>query len=92
MIPAGLVHADCGAAPPDGEGRWFLTADPEHPDGDLHQNAKGTAANAYTTFAILTGRDPGGINFSVAGNDNDDALMRYLSTKAWARAAPRLTR
>jgi len=90
VIPAGLVHADCGGSPPGDEGRHFLTADPEHPDGDLHQNAMGTAVNAYATFAVLTGRDPRGTNFSAPGNDNDDALMRYFSTMAWARVAPRL--
>jgi hypothetical protein len=90
VIPAGLVHADCGRSPPGSEGRHFLTADLEHPDGDLHQNAKGTAVNAYTTFAILTGRDPRGTNFAAPGNDNDDTLMQYLSTMAWARVAPRL--
>jgi hypothetical protein len=92
VIPAGLVHADCGRAPPQGEGRHFLTADAEHPDGDLHQNARGTAVNVYTTFMVLTGRDPQGRNFTAPGNDNDDASMKYFSQMAWARVAPRLRR
>lgn len=90
VIPAGLVHADCGRSPPAGEGRHFLTADAEHPRGDLHQNEQGTAVNAYTTFATLTGRDPRGTTFVAPGNDNDAARMAYFAEKAWARVAPRL--
>jgi hypothetical protein len=90
VIPAGLVHADCGKSPPHGEGRHFLTADPQHPDGDLHQNEKGTAVNTYATFGILTGRDANGTNFTAPGNTNDDAAMQYFSTMAWARVAPRI--
>lgn len=92
VIPAGLVHADCGKSPPNGEGRHFLTADPAHPDGDLHQNEKGTAVNAYTTFAVLTGRDPKGTNFTAPGNTNDDESMRWFSKMAWARVEPRIAR
>ncbi|HET6584454.1 MAG TPA: hypothetical protein VFG69_13425 [Nannocystaceae bacterium] len=90
VIPAGLVHADCGRSPPHGEPRHWLTADAEHPEGDLHQNAAGTAVNAYATLAVLTGRNPRGTNFTAPGNTNDDATMQYLSDMAWARVAPRL--
>lgn len=90
VIPAGLVHADCGRSPPHGKTRHWLTADAEHPDGDLHQNAAGTAVNTYATFAVLTGRNPLGTNFVAPGNTNDDATMKYLSDTAWARVAPRL--
>jgi hypothetical protein len=90
VIPAGLVHADCGRSPPSGEPLHWLTADADHPDGDLHQNAAGSAANTYATFAVLTGRNPHGTNFTAPGNTNDDATMKYLSDIAWARVAPRL--
>jgi hypothetical protein len=90
VIPAGLVYEDCRREPPPGMVPYFLTADAEHPDGDLHQNEKGTAVNAYATFATLTGRDPRGTMFEAPGNTNDAVLMRTLSDRAWARVAPRL--
>jgi hypothetical protein len=46
--------------------------------------------NTYATFAVLTGRDARGTNFSAPGNDNDDAMMRWFSDMAWARVAPRI--
>jgi hypothetical protein len=90
VIPAGLVFADCHRAPPGAERGHWLTADAEHPMGDLHQNALGTAANAYTTFAVLTGRDPGGVVIDVPGNPVDAAMSRELSARAWARASARV--
>lgn len=90
VIPAGLVYEDCRREPFAGESHHWLTADAEHPEGDLHQNERGSAANAYATFAVLTGRDPRGTGFVAPGNTNDDAMLRYLSQKAWARVAPRL--
>lgn len=90
VIPAGLVFADCAAQPPSGQPKHWLTADAEHPEGGLHQNAAGTAVNAYTTFATLTGIDPTGVRFEAPGNTNDDATLAMLSAKAWARVAPRL--
>lgn len=90
VIPAGLVFADCTRAPPgDQRGHW-LTADAEHPTGDLHQNELGTAAGAFTTFAVLTGRDPRGVVVDVPGNTADAPMSRYLSDRAWARASARL--
>lgn len=91
VIPAGLVYDDCRREPPPDMVPYFLTADADHPDGDLHQNEKGTAVNAYATFALLSGRDPEGTMFEAPGNTNDATLMRYLSDRAWARVAPRLT-
>jgi hypothetical protein len=90
VIPAGLVYEDCRRDPPAGQAPYFLTASAEHPEGDLHQNEKGSLANAYTTFAVLTGRDPRGTMFEAPRNTNDAALGRYLSDRAWARVAPRL--
>lgn len=90
VIPAGLVYEDCRRSPPPGEPPYWLTADPEHPEGDLHQNEKGSAVNAYATFATLTGKNPMGTNFEAPGNTNDDALMKRLSDHAWARVKPRL--
>jgi hypothetical protein len=84
------VFADCHRAPPGAERGHWLTADAEHPMGDLHQNALGTAANAYTTFAVLTGRDPGGVVIDVPGNPVDAAMSRELSARAWARASARV--
>ena len=85
-----FVPNDCDAAPPGSQGRHWLTADAEHPDGDLHQNEKGSAVNTYATFAMLTGRNPHGRNFIAPGNTNDDDLMRYLSDMAFAEVLPRL--
>ncbi len=90
VIPAGLVFADCGQAPPPGGGRHWLTASAAEPDGDLHPNAAGMAASAYTSFAILTGRDPSGVPLPAAAGELDDATLQQLSRAAWARAQPRL--
>jgi hypothetical protein len=90
VIPVGLIYKDCSHSPPGSVGPYWLTADAEHPGGALHQNEKGTAVNAYATFAMLTGRNPRGKNFEAPGNTNDDALMRYLSDMAWAEVLPRL--
>lgn len=90
VIPAGLVYEDCRRDPPPGEPPYFLTASPEHPEGDLHQNEQGSLVNAYATFAVLTGRDPAGTVFAAPGNTNDAARSRLLSERTWARVAPRL--
>lgn len=90
VIPAGLVYEDCRRDPPPGEEPYFLTASPEHPEGDLHQNEQGSLVNAYATFAVLTGRDPAGTVFAAPGNTNDAARSRLLSERVWARVAPRL--
>jgi hypothetical protein len=90
VIPVGLAYRDCEAAPPPHEPPFTLTASADHPKGDLHENEKGTAVNAYATFALLTGRNPRGRNFSAPGNSNPDALMRYFSDLAWQEVRPRL--
>jgi len=90
VIPVGLIYRDCGRSPPHGETPFWLTASAEHPDGDLHENEKGTAVNAYATFAMLTGRNPLGRNFVAPGNSNDDALMFYFSNMAWSEVRLRL--
>ena len=68
----------------------WLTADPQHPLGDLHTNERGAAVEAYATFEMLTGINPEGRNFIAPGNSNDDRIMKYLSDMSWARVAPRL--
>src|SRR4029079_16307252 len=68
VIPAGLVYADCDRDPPPGQDPGFLTASAEHPEGNLHQNEKGSLVNAYATFAVLTGRNPEGAVFEAPGN------------------------
>jgi hypothetical protein len=90
VIPVGLIYRDCDRHPYQGQAPHWLTADAKHPQGDLHQNEKGSAVDAYATFEMLTGIDPHGQNFSAPGNTNDDAIMRYLSAMAWSRVAPRL--
>ena len=90
VIPAGLIYRNCGRFPPHGETRFWLTADAENPEGNLHENEKGTAVNAYATFEMLTGRNPRGRNFVARGNTNDDALMRYFSDMAWSEVRLRL--
>jgi hypothetical protein len=90
VIPAGLIYKDCDATPFRDARPYWLTASGERPEGDLHQNARGTAVNTYATFAMLTGLDPLGRNFVAPGNSNGDELMRYFSAMAWARVAPRL--
>lgn len=90
VIPAGLVYDDCRRDPPPGEVPYFLTASPEHPEGDLHQNEKGSLVNAYATFAVLTGRNPQGAVFEAPGHTTSATLARTLSDRAWARVEPRL--
>lgn len=90
IIPAGLVYRDCELSPPGNFSPFFLTASPKVPDGDLHENKYGAAANTYATYAMLTGRNPLGQVFFAPGNDIDTKMLRYLSDHAWARVAPRL--
>ena len=90
VIPAGLVYEDARRRPPAGRRDWWLTADADHPAGDLHPNADGAAVNAYVTFAVLTGRDPKGAAMPGPGISSDASWRTYLSDLAWARAAPRL--
>lgn len=90
VIPAGLVYEDLRRDPPAGRVPYWLTADAEHPDGDLHPNEHGAAVNAYATFAALTGRDPQGAPIDAPGAPTDPALLRLASDRAWARVAPRL--
>ena len=90
VIPVGLVYRDSARAPFPHESPFWLTADSGHPQGDLHENEKGSAVNAYATFALLTGRNPLGKSFTAPGNTNSEALMRYLSDIAWNRVRPRL--
>ncbi len=90
VIPCGQVFDDLGATPPAGGNRWWLTASPEHPEGDLHPNAAGMTASADVTFAILTGRDPRGLRFDAIGNDIDAATHDRIAAAAWRRASERL--
>jgi hypothetical protein len=90
IIPAGLIYRDCGDSPPEGEGTFFLTASPERPGGDLHENVFGAAVNTYATYSILTGRNPHGQTFVAPGNDIGAGMLGYLSDRSWSRIAPRL--
>jgi hypothetical protein len=90
VIPVGLIYQDCAQTHPFPHGRFWLTARPTEPEGDLHENVLGSAVNTYATFAILTGLNPRGTNFVAPGNTNSDALMRSLSDMAWAWVLPRL--
>jgi len=92
VIPAGLIYRDCGDCPLEGRGHYWLTASDERPEGDLHQNEKGSAVNTYATFAMLTGRNPLGTTFVAPGNTNDATSMRYFSDMAWAEVELRLRR
>jgi hypothetical protein len=85
VVPVGLIYKDCDRTPYLGASPYWLTG------GDLHQNEKGSAVNTYATFSLLTGRDPGGANFTAPGNTNGDAIMKYFSRMAWARVVQRLT-
>lgn len=90
VIPVGLIYRDCDRRPFHGEGPHWLTADADNPRGDLHENEKGTAVNAYATFEMLTGIDPRGQNFVAPGNTNDGEIMKYFSSMAWNRVWPRI--
>jgi hypothetical protein len=90
VVPAGLVYEDARRTPPPGRRDWWLTADADHPAGDLHPNADGATVNAYVTFAVLTGRDPKGAMLPGPGISTDATWRARLSDLAWARAAPRL--
>jgi hypothetical protein len=90
VIPVGLIYNDCAQTHPLRHGRYWLTATPAEPQGDLHENAMGSAVNTYATFAMLTAVNPRGMNFVAPGNTNSDALMRSLSDMAWAWVLPRL--
>lgn len=85
IIPAGLIHKDCNEQP-FGKQRpyWLLNS-------DGHQNGIGSAANAYATFAMVTGKNPMGAPIRVRENDSSPELLRYLSDKAWARVMTRLS-
>jgi hypothetical protein len=84
VIPVGLIYNDTEKNPYQGGDPWFLT------DGDLHQNAAGSAVNAYATFSMLTGIDAMGVDFDAPNNDNSPELLRYCSDKSWARVLERL--
>jgi hypothetical protein len=84
VIPVGLIWDDCNKAPFAGQGAYFLNS------RDLHQNAMGSAVNAYATFSMLTGIDPHGVPFAASGNTSSRELLEYLSDRAWPRVASRL--
>ena len=84
IIPVGLIWNDCNEHPFPGEQPYFLNGQ------DLHETESGSAANAYATFAMLTGINPKGVQFQAEGNTNSPELLRYLSHKAWFRVAMRL--
>ncbi len=84
VIPAGLIFDDSNKHPFDGEPPYWLTSQ------GLHQNDMGAAANAYATFAMLTGINPMGQDVPLYHDNDTPELMKYLSDLAWAEVAPRL--
>jgi len=84
VIPVGLIYDDTNKAPFAGKQPYFLTGQ------DLHQTVEGSAANAYATFAMLTGINPMGVEFTAPGQTNSPELLKYLSDKAWLRVSSRL--
>jgi len=84
VIPVGLIYEDANDSPFPGEQPYFLNG------SDLHQTEKGSAVNAYATFAMLTGINPMGVAFTANGNTNSPELLRYLSDKSWSRVSMRL--
>lgn len=84
VIPIGLIYDDTNKAPFTGQQPYFLTGQ------DLHQTESGSAANAYATFAMLTGINPKGVEFKAPGQTNSPELLKYLSDKAWFRVSSRL--
>lgn len=92
IIPAGEIYGDLEQTPPPGLPPFFLIADRDHPEGELHENELGTAVNTFATYGILTGRDPRGLNFTTQGATITPALMGLLSERAWARVTERLPR
>jgi len=84
VVPVGIIYKDCECQPYGEQRPFWLT------DGDLHENEKGTAVNAFATFQMLTGIETAGENFRALGNTNDDGSMRYFAKMTWNRVAPRL--
>jgi hypothetical protein len=91
VIPAGQIYHDCEQDDPF-EGHDVNTAWLTQSQDDRHQNEAGSAINAYSTFAMLTGLDPDGVDFDAPAQTNTPALLRYLSDKTWARVEPRLSK
>jgi hypothetical protein len=86
VIPVGLIYDDTNKQPFGNEKPYWLTGQ------ELHQNDKGTVANVYATFEMLTGLNPMGTIFDIPYDDPPvpEPVYRYLSDKSWARVAPRL--
>jgi hypothetical protein len=86
VIPVGLIYDDTNKQPFGDEKPYWLTGQ------ELHQNDKGTVANVYATFEMLTGLNPMGTVFDIPYDDPPvpEPIYRYLSDKTWARVAPRL--
>jgi hypothetical protein len=86
VIPVGLIYDDCNKDPFPGQtaGSYWLTG------GELHQTETGSAVNAYATFAMLTGINPGGCAINAPNNTNSPEMLQYLSNRTWRRVAIRL--
>ena len=75
---AGQVWHQFRQQPPPGESQYLLYADP------LHQNAIGSALNAYVFYAELTRRNPIGIHFTYGEFNISAELNSYLTTRTWS--------
>ncbi len=94
IIPAAVLYHDLTVSPPDGMPR----VDYLWRQGDVHQNALGTMANALLMTAMLTGESPAGLNFDfppyIVGQQLQDEpdlrltrdLREALQYRAWAVA------
>ena len=94
IIPAAVLYHDLTVSPPDGMPR----VDYLWRQGDVHQNALGTMANALLMTAMLTGESPAGLNFDfppyIVGQQLQDEpelrltrdLRETLQSRAWAVA------
>lgn len=62
IVPVAVVYHDLTLRPP----REGLRVDYLWRPGNIHQNELGTLVNAWTMYAVLTGRSPVGVDFDVA--------------------------
>jgi hypothetical protein len=95
IVPVGVVYYDLIRKPP----RAGLREDYLWRKADIHQDFLGTAVNAWTLSAVLTGRSPVGLDFDYTANlpdwlvpklepddlklARDASLRRALQERVW---------
>ncbi len=62
VVPSAVVFHDLTVRPPQGVPRVDYLWKPR----DIHQNELGTMINAWTMYAVLTGKSPAGVNFDMS--------------------------